>query len=268
MNYCWKCGLVSAVLMMSLAVPAFGDSITVVTPYYGTEENCFRHRDYGLSLKDSQTMRGLFIQSVEPDTYQWNIFLYQIRDINYSDLHGVNFIYDRYFGKAPGQMVLGFGMNYLKMDLTGNNVPSASGRLDGLELDMSVFSPYLRLGKYYVFEGDKLRTTLMPWFGAQVDYIGGSGRVDFPGPGAVDFEMEDDPFSWIAGVNLKLNVHHFLQVEGKYATAYHDGVFQDRHTAIVNLFLSRQWALSYRYQYQENANGTDSYQIVGVAVVF
>lgn len=268
MNYCWKFGLVLAALMGWLAVPVFGESITVITPYYGTEENHYQNRDYGLSLKDSQRMKGFFIQSVEPETYQWNIFLYQTQDINYSDLHGVNFIYDRYLGKPEEKVVLGFGMNYLEMDLAGKNVPLAAGRLEGLYLDMSIFSPYLRIGKYYHFGEDKLRTTMLPWIGAQVDYIEGSGRVDFPGPGAIDFTMDDDPFSWIAGVNLKLYVHRFLQIEGKYAAAYHESVFRDKHSAIVNLFFSRRLGVSYRYHHQETDTGIDSYQIFGIAMVF
>lgn len=154
------------------------------------------------------------------------------------------------------------------MDLDGTNGLTASGSLDALEIEQNILSMYVRTGRYYNYEPDKLHLTLMPWIGGQFDQSHGSGLVDFPGPGYTTFDIDEEQISWIAGVNFKINYHHFLQVEVKPSITYHDGEYFQKRSAMVNLFFTRNVGLSYRYNYHETSSGEDSYNIFGVAVTF
>lgn len=254
MNFQKQLVLVTTFCLL-FTTPVFGADLTIITPYWGTEDNTFDQ--YGLKLSDSQTTKGLFIQSINPETYQWNVFIYQTENINYSDLWGVNFIYDLYLGADPKtKNVIGIGMNYFEMDLEGE---------DSLNLDLTIFSPYLRIGKYYNFGKDKLHCTLLPWIGGQLDH---SRVLVDPSPRAATFKIDDDQYFWIAGLNLKVNFSHYLQLEAKRSVAYSRDYFLDKSSAMVNLFLTRNVGLSYRYNYHETTAGEDSYNILGVAIVF
>ena len=266
----WRLLALTSALLLLYITPALGEDFTIVTPYWGIEENTFVNEEFSLKLKDSQPIYGLFIQQINPEKYQWNLFLYRSENINYSDIQGLNFIYDHYFGvDTRNKKVVGLGLNYFQMDLSGENLPWGNRKLDGMEIDMQVFSPYVRVGKYYHFGEDKLRGSILPWVGGQWDITRGTGRVDLQGPmKGINFELDDDQFSWLAGLNLRMNIHHFIQMELKHSVAYHSGDFSDKSSVAVNFFLSRQVALSYRYSYLETAVGKDSYNMVGVAVVF
>lgn len=260
--------LVITMVLFLFAAPAFGADLTIITPYLGTENNTYIDDQYGIELNDSQATKGLFVQSINPEKYQWNVFLYQTPAINYSHLWGVNFIYDWYFGKNAKD-VFGVGANYFEMAMLGEGVPTNMGTLDALDMNLTIFSPYIRVGKYFDFgQEGKLRYTLLPWFGGQMDISRGSGLVDFPGPGSAPFQINDDQFSWIAGVNLKADFYHFLQLEFKRSVAYHTDQFFNKSSAMVNLFITRNIGLSYRYNYNETTMGNDSYNIFGVAIVF
>lgn len=191
--------ILTVTFLLFFTAPVLGANLTVITPYWGTEENSYTNTEYGLELKDSQETNGLYIQSINPEKYQWNVFLYRTTDINHSDLWGVNFIYDYYFGKAGTKNVVGFGMNYLNMGLAGEGIPAKAGNLDALKLDLTVFSPYIRLGKYYNFNEENFHCTLLPWIGGEVDQSRGSGLADFPGPGAAVFEIRDEQISGSPG---------------------------------------------------------------------
>jgi hypothetical protein len=54
-------------------IPVMAADLKIITPYWGIEENTFQNN--GLKLKDSQEMKGLFIQSINPEKYQWNLFI-------------------------------------------------------------------------------------------------------------------------------------------------------------------------------------------------
>lgn len=92
--------------------------------------------------------------------------------------------------------------------------------------------------------------------------------VDFPGPGSVAFKANDDQYYWITGLNLKAEFHHFLQLEAKHTITFNRDDYFHKNTAMVNLFLNKNWGLSYRYNDQETTAGKDVYNIFGVAAVF
>lgn len=259
--------LVIVFALFLFAVPAFGADFTIVTPYLGTENNTYIDDQYGIEFNDSQPTKGLFIQSINPEKYQWNVFLYQTPEINYSRLWGINFIYDRYFG-GDAKNVIGVGANYFEMTLAGEDISTPEGNLDAMNMNLTIFSPYIRVGKYFGFGQKQLRWTLLPWIGGQMDISRGSGLIDFPGPGSAPFNINDNQFSWIAGVNLKVDFSHYLQLELKRSVAYHSDQFFNKSSAMMNLFMSRNIGLSYRYNYNETTMGKDSYTMFGMAIVF
>jgi hypothetical protein len=249
--------------------PVLAEDFKIITPYGGMEENTYQNNQYGLNLKDSQAMKGLYLQSIDTEKYQWNLFIYQTENINYADLSGVNFIYDYYFGKDTNvKNVIGIGVNYLQLDLAGKNIPTSAGSLDGFNLDQDTASLYLRIGKYYSHGQANLNLTLMPWIGGQLDHSEGDGLVDLPGPGSIAFKVNEDHYSWIAGLNLKTSFYHFLQLEAKHTITFNHDDYFHKNTAMVNIFLNKNWGLSYRYNYQETAAGNDSYRILGLAALF
>ena len=81
-------------------------------------------------------MKGLYLQSINPERYQWNLFIYRTENINYADLTGANFIYDCYYGRDTNvKNAVGMGINYLHLDLAGKNAATSMGTLNGFNLD-------------------------------------------------------------------------------------------------------------------------------------
>ena len=267
----WKKIILTSVFISAciFALPATAQEFSIVTSYCGVHENSFVDANYGLKLNDSQSIYGMFVQTVNPEKYQWNIFLYQTEDINYSDIWGFNLIYDWYFGSdKQNKKVVGVGINYIETDLSGKNVPFHSGQLEGFDLELRVVSPYIRGGKYYNFGQDRLGGRILPWVGMQLDVSRGTGSVDFQGPGAASFEINDNKLSLITGGNIRMNFSHFLQADAKYSVAYSSGDLLDKRSLVMNLFLTRSVALSYRYKYHETPMGSDSNNMLGIAMVF
>lgn len=69
-------------------------------------------------------------------------------------------------------------------------------------------------------------------------------------------------------MNFKMNFQHFLQIEAKPGITFLDGESYWKKSAMVNVFLTKNIGVSYRYDYHENSSGKDSLSIFGVAVVF
>lgn len=248
----------------SVTTPVLADELKIITPYLGTEENTYINETYGLELTDSQTMKGLYFQSIDSEKSQWNIFIYQTSNINSSDLAGVNFIYDHYFGTAPEtKNTIGIGFNYLQMNMQAKNVAN----LEALAIDLDISNFYLRIGRYYFLERNTINYSFLPWFGGQLNQTRGDGRVDFPGPRAADITIDDDQFFWITGINVKSTIHHFLQLEAKYSVTWdHDDHYQ-KYSAMANLFVTRNFGFSYRFNDHETPVGKDRYHIFGIAAV-
>jgi hypothetical protein len=73
----------------------------------------------------------------------------------------------------------------------------------------------------------------------------------------------------IAGVNLKVTLYHFVEVEGKYQATFNDSHYLSTVTANANLFFNRNWGLSYKFKYaQVTSSGTDIYNMLGLAYMF
>ncbi|HNS32663.1 MAG TPA: hypothetical protein PKN36_06775 [bacterium] len=261
----WLCFLL--VCTFSFDIPA--ENLTIVTPYFGTEENSYINSDYKLHIKDSAVMKGLYLQSIDTSKYQCNLFLYRTDNINYSDIKGVNFIYDYYFGrKSNSKNMVGAGINYMKLDMAGTHVPTSLGDLDAFDCSMDTYSLYMRAGRYIGYDKGNIRWTLMPWIGGQMDISDGKGLVDYPGPGSAPFNIDSKDYYWITGLKVKAALHHFIQVEAKHTLTFNSEDSYNKTTVMVNVFMTKNIGFSYRYNRQETCSGKDIYNIFGIAAVF
>jgi hypothetical protein len=260
-----------------LSVALFGsfaqaETITLAAPYVGWVTNTYENADYKLNLEDSGFLAGMYLQSINTSLYQWNAFAYYSPDVNYSTLWGGHFIVDFYpIGDFLGKYLVGAGVEVIRIDMdAGNNIKP----LEGFTLTNTILIPYARVGKYFVFGMGPLQISILPWVGATYESV--TGNVKFsaqfanpPGPKTkVDETFDDSAWYATAGINLKLTLFRFIDVEGKYQATFDGDVYHPSYSVIANAFFSRNWGLSYRYKYMETSGGSDAYNLFGVAYVF
>jgi hypothetical protein len=249
-----------------LSVSLFGsfaqaETITLAAPYVGWVTNTYENADYKLNLEDSGFLAGMYLQSINTSLYQWNAFAYYSPDVNYSTLWGGHFIVDFYpIGDFLGKYLVGAGVEVIRIDMdAGNNIKP----LEGFTLTNTILLPYARVGKYFVFGMGPLQISILPWVGATYESV--TGNVKFS---AVDETFDDSAWYATAGINLKLTLFRFIDVEGKYQATFDGDVYHPSYSVIANAFFSRNWGLSYRYKYMETSGGSDAYNLFGVAYVF
>lgn len=257
-----------ALLLGISASTARAESVRVVVPYLGSIKNVYENDDYGIKLEDSSLMKGLYFQWVDTERYQWNAFVYQASDINYSTLWGGHFVFDYYLGpRGKRDWVIGAGFEIVSLDMDAGD--EIAPLLD-FKLSNSVYFPFARAGKYFRFKFPSLALSLFPWAGIAPQWV--RGEVSFhssgPFPPPVNEEIREYDFNGIAGLNMKGVLLHFLEAELKYQAIFGGGDYFSSLAGMVNLFFTRHIGLSYRFRYMETSNGEDTYHIGGVAFVF
>jgi len=253
----------------STTVAPEAEDIRIVVPYLGYVNNIYENVNLPEALDDSELMKGLYFQWINPKRYQWNTFLYQSSDINYSSLWGGHFIFDLYLGvQERGKYVIGTGIEYIRLDLdAGDNIPGASD----FQLVNNIIVPYLRAGRYFLFGSDTLSVSILPWAGIQPEWIRGdtSGiRLFPPPPTPFEEKIEEYDTYGIAGINASVSIFHFITVDAKYRGTFSADEYFSSVDSMVNVFFTRHWGLSYRFKYSETSSGSTSYHIGGIAFVF
>lgn len=259
-----------------MAAPLQARTIRLVCPYAGTITDAYRNDGRGIELEDTGFLKGLFVQWVDPERYQWNAFVYQSSDVNYSTLWGGHFIYDRYFGAGGrGKWVAGGGVEVLRIDMDAGPriAPQIMPALSGFTLINTLFIPYGRFGYRFEFRPKPLVIGVMPWGGVQYQGVRGDLQlaVDPPGPAPlarVSESIDQDDVYGLAGLNLNSHLFHLLEIEGKVYGAFNGDSDYLSVSAMANLALTRRFALSYRYKYLELPKGTDLYHMWGLAFLF
>ena len=251
-------------LILSFNISSAKD-IRIITPYLGSIRNVYESEEHGLDLNDSSLLKGLYFQWINPERFQWNVFIYQSSDINYSTLWGGHFIFDYYFGKrSRGKYVVGTGIEFIGLDMdAGNNI---AGPLD-FKLLNNIIIPYIRAGRYFLLGPDTITVTLLPWIGVQPEFVRGKISFNFGGPPKRK-DIEDDALYALAGLNAKTVIMHFFEVEVKYKATFNRDDYFSTLSAMTNLYLSRHWGISYRFKFMETSSGSDTYHIGGVAFLF
>jgi hypothetical protein len=259
------------ILILVSAFSASAKDIRIVCPYIGPVTDVYKNDERNLDLKDNSLLKGVFFQWVNPERYQWNAFIYQSSDINYSTLWGSHFIFDYYFLSGElGKFVIGTGIEYLRIDMDAD---SSITPLKDFELYNNLFIPYVRFGYRFQFNYSKFKISILPWIGAEYQGVRGDLTMvmDPPGPApeiTTEENIDNNDYLGIAGVNLKANLFHMLDLEAKYNGTFDTKVYYSTATAMVNLFFTRQLGVSYRVKYMELEKGSDLYNIFGIAFVF
>jgi hypothetical protein len=249
-----------------LAAAARAEDIRIVAPYAGILTDTQNDSGFG-ELKDSGLLTGLYFQWIKPDAYQWNAFAYYAPDVNYTKTVGGHFIFDCYLGPDwHGKFVLGAGIEALRLDMDAGD---AFPPFDENRMTQTFLIPYLRAGKYFKASVGPAELSLLPWAGIEPQWAWGDLKMSMPFPPmTIKQSLDDSTFYGIAGVNLKANLFHFIDLEGKYQAAFNKSDYLNSVQAVAFLYLSRSWGLSYRYQYMETTQGSDGYHYFGVAYVF
>ena len=260
------------ILVLFITGVLHGKEFRIITPYIGTINNKLEVSDIDQKLDDSACMEGIYLQRIDPERYQWNVFLYYSNDINYSSILGNHFIFDYYLGKTRnGYYALGFGFEWLKID-------TKTSSLDGIS-DFSmlnnVYAPYIRAGKYFNFQLSNHPCTLFLWGGFESDILRGDLNFRIPSyspfmPEILVKEEINEHYEYsLAGIMLQATLHHFLQIKLKYHAKISTDDQNIYHVAssMVNLYLNRHLGLSYRFKYMEGVIGDNVYHLLGLAFI-
>jgi len=269
--------LVIFIISLLFISSIFAETIRVITPYLGTVENDMSRTVTGspdeLKLKDDSLFKGLYFQSINPDKYQWNAFVYNSEDLNYSSLWGTHFIFDYYLGiKENSKYVIGAGVEYLKMETETDKIVPFSN----FELSQNIYAPFLRAGKYFYFGDKMIRYSVMPWAGIEADII--KGDIDFTIPSMypgmpelnVSDNVDDDTFYALAGFNFKATFYHFIDLKLKYhgKLDLDENEYYSVCSSMLNIYFSRNWGISYRAKYMKTAEMENTYHIGGIVYAF
>lgn len=254
-------------LAAALPGPASADTIRLITPYIGSLTNKYADTDYGLELKDTGEMDGIYAQWINTEKFQVNAFYYGAPNVNYSDVTGLHLNFDYYMKPTKaGKWVAGAGMEDLNIKL------SAGRHIAGLasfDMDNDVLFYYARAGRYFYFKQGLADISLLPYAGYAHERIKGEIRMDPLGPTplmAIDIGEKDDHA--IAGLNLNAVFAHFIDLQGKWMGRFKDGERLDEYSLMANIYLNRHWGLSYRYKYMEYGSSSNGYHLAGVAYCF
>ena len=266
----------------------FAENILVITPYLGTINNdmsrIMEHgeQSFELKFKDDSLFKGLYFQCINTEKYQWNAFVYNSEDLNYSSLWGTHFIFDYYLGvKENSKYVIGAGFEYLRMKTEVDEISFdmglfQDGILNGFDLSQNIYAPFMRGGKYFYLGDDKIKYSFMPWAGFEADII--NGDIDFiipsMGPGApetpVRDDVDNDTFFALAGLNFKATFYHFIDLKLKYhcKVDLKESDTYDVVSGMLNIYFNRSWGVSYRTKYLKSAEMENIYHIGGIVYAF
>jgi hypothetical protein len=252
-------------------LPLLAQDIRIICPYVGPITNTYKDDERKMDLKDNSLLKGLFFQVVRPDRYQWNAFIYQSSNINYSTIWGGHFIFDYYLPSGEqNKFVIGTGIEYLRINMDAD---SSIYPLKNLELLNQIYIPYVRLGYRLQFNSEHAKLAVLPWAGVEYEGVNGSIKISIKpsrfAPLITTRQKIDESNTFgMAGLNLNAHIYHMFEAELKYYGAFDDKSYYSTVNAMVNIFVSRNFGFSYRAKYMEIDKGSDTYHIFGLAFVF
>jgi hypothetical protein len=255
-------------LVCLVAAASWAEDIRIVAPYVGTLTDVQDVSGVG-EIDDTGLLMGLYFQWIKPEAYQWNVFTYYAPDVNYTSTIGGHLIYDRYFGhSSSGKFLVGAGLEVLRLNMdAGTNLGT-----DSFDMTMGFLIPYARVGKYFTAKTGPANLSLLPWIGVEPQWLWGDLEMKMTIPPrpqmTIEESLDDSALYAIAGLNLKVNLYHFIDLEGKYQATFDSSDYFNTWSAIANIYVSRSWALSYRFKFMETSQGEGYQNYFGVAHVF
>jgi hypothetical protein len=264
----------SALFLFGPTVAVPSETVRIVAPYAGILSDAREEAGAG-EFSDTGFLTGLYFQWVDTESYQWNSFVYYAPDVNYSSVLGGHFIFDKFVGPDwSGRFVVGAGLEAIRIDTDAGDAFESDGLTD-FRVATSVLVPYLRAGKYLKAASGPAAFSVLPWVGVQPQWSWGDldmeVSVPFPPPPhamEISDSFDDYELYGIAGVNLKVTLFRFVDLEAKYQGTFNASDFYSTVNGTAYAYLNRSWGLSYRFKYMEASQGTESYHIFGVAYVF
>jgi hypothetical protein len=265
--------LLTIVFSILFSAPCiFAKDIRIITPYAGTIQNKLTIDEMDQKLDDSALLAGLYFQWIKPQKYQWNIFLYNSRDINGSTLIGSHFIFDYYFGvKQKGKYVAGIGFDMIRIDTKDLSLTN----LSDFEMLNVIYAPYIRFGRYFNFGNNNLKNSVLLWGGFEDDLLRGDISFNippkFPGMPVIPVEekLDHDYEYALVGLTLKSTILHFIELKIKYhgKISLESDDYLNVVSFMFNTYMSRKLGISYRFKYMEETIGTNTYHMGGIALM-
>lgn len=241
--------------------------IRIITPYVGTVKNIHQDNKYNLDLKDSSLLRGLYFQWLNSEKYQWNIFLYNSEDLNYSTLWGVHLIFDYYFNVQEAYKdVIGAGFEFIGLDMKADDNFSP---LSNFKMVNNIYVPYIRGGRYFLFGSNDIKFSILSWLGFESEFVRGDLSFNTPWPPfSKSPKINSDYHFALAGINLKASICHFFEVKAKHSLRFDSNERLHTTSVMGNLYLHKNWGISYRFKFSENIFGSNTYHMGGVSYIF
>ncbi len=240
----------------------------IIAPYTGTITNKLDNSDYNLNLKDTAPMYGAYFQWIKSEKFQGNLFYYKSSNLNYSNLKGLHAIVDWYPKVTDkGKYVIGLGVEKINVDM---NAESNLSGFTSFEMNNNILYYYVRAGQYRYFEAGKFKGSLLPYIGYSYEKVELDLEIDFTSPFVPyqDKNIIDKNRYPIAGLNLSTKFHHFAEIKLKYMSRFEKPHIAHSSSAIINVYFTRHFGLSYRYKYMEHGKSSDKYHLVGIVICF
>ena len=258
-------------LLLFLIAAVYGETFRIITPYGGQIENELNGK------KDDAYLNGLYFQWIDSEKFQGNIFVYYSKDINFSNMFGTHAIFDYYFNQnTKTKDVIGIGANYFNIDTEMEGSTTEFESME-MEMDNNIFTPYIRGGRYFYANYSDFNFSLLPWLGFEYDIVKGDvkGKLELNNPFAplpiiIDDDISKEYYYLITGLNFKVKYSYFADLKLKYSVKkdLNRDDWLKNSSIVANIYLSRNWGISYRYKHYEATEGDIDYNIAGISFIF
>lgn len=238
----------------------------IVTPYFGSFSNTLKAN--GGKLEDQNSLKGLYVQWVNPSRFQANLFLYTVNDVNSSDVSGSHVIFDYYRGHSDrGRWAVGAGVEYLRIKTAMDEFAGAHD----FKMTLDVSAPYARAGRYLNFTQQQNRYSIFLWGGYERDMISGEHSFSIIIPTSIPpsivrqikTDLNETYDYALAGIALHGTFFHFFDIQFKIHRKFGFDAAESSNVVslLTNVFVTRHLGVSYRFKTMKAVFGEGSYCI-------
>lgn len=273
--------VILAALMPAMAESSGSDSMLITAVYGGavTNKAAFSYGTNGKetgTIKDTGFMTGLYLQWLQPDFYQANIFLYGAPDVNYSRVLGLHTNADGYFLNGSwGSLVGGVDFEDINIRMRAGSHLSSYG-YSNMTLDNNVLFMMARAGaRFRIQPLDVLSCTIFPYAGITRETVNGKTTYDLSDQhvpaayrhGNQSFSDNENYFSW--GTNVTFRAFHFVELTAKYLGRAKKGNYMNSVTGQAQVYLNRSFGFTWQTKYMDiDKKAYDLYNLFGISMIF
>jgi hypothetical protein len=250
------------------------ERIRIAALFGGVFTNKYSATHYGqdITLKDSGFISGTYLQWIETEKGQANVYGYWSPSVNYSRVLGLHGNADGYFlGGSWGSCVAGFDFEEININMDAGSHVSG---LNSFKMQNNVFFMMARAGaRFKINPSDGISIVVFPYAGATRERVSGKIEVVTPPMGPMpSMEVEDKfsdtdyYFSW--GTNINARISNYAELILKYLGRAKKNDYMHSVTAQANIYLSRNAALFYQFKHMQMEDGYNRFHLFGVGIVF